>query len=296
VVPLKQSCPHIRPPHIYSSRARRERERERERGCAGEIVAAGRGRSASVLEPGLLPDGVADAAEVAALERAPGALAHGEARGGALPALQQLVGRHPTPPAAGRAVLAVVVRPALRARAPGVLRAEDLGPVGDVHRQRSRALACAPARPIGGLRRRGHRRGPPVLLARGGQERRRRRGVGAAGPPAAPDDVRLVQLHALVHGVRGPRRREEPVRRHHREATAPPGHRLAHSLLKEEVSSCFLRSARAECTQQDKRSSELGVGERWSCWWLWDGPPRTGHFIAPGRNGGAIVDKACAAP
>ena len=49
----------------------------------------------SILEAGLLPDGVADVAKVATLECAPGNLAH-EGHRCALQALQHRVGRHPT--------------------------------------------------------------------------------------------------------------------------------------------------------------------------------------------------------
>jgi hypothetical protein len=49
------------------------------------------------LEDRALPDGVADAAEVAALERAPGALAGGEGRRRGLPTHEMLVRQHPPP-------------------------------------------------------------------------------------------------------------------------------------------------------------------------------------------------------
>ncbi|PAN39135.1 hypothetical protein PAHAL_7G223500 [Panicum hallii] len=188
---------------------------------------AGTRRSAhsSVLEAGLLPDGVADPAEVAPLERPADPLVHRKRRGPAAP--RQLVRRHHLRAAAARPAVAAVVVPVelplARVVVP-VLDPEDLLPIRYVHRQRPRRAAAAVRRLL--PRGAGGRDRPRP----GGGQLRAGAGVHAAAGPGAgrAPDVRLVKLLRRA-GAGSPRRgapgrREHPVRVLRGRRPRAPGH------------------------------------------------------------------------
>lgn len=139
----------------------------------------------SVLETGLLPDGIANPAEVAALEGPADSLVDGE-RGRPAPP-QQLVRRDHLP--RRRAPLVVVIR-LLRPPTPGAAVAaagavaEYLGPVRYVHRQRGGGGAISSLVATLLARRGGHRLGQ----------------LGAARLDGASPDVGLVELVGVCSG------------------------------------------------------------------------------------------------
>ncbi|CAL9776559.1 unnamed protein product [Musa acuminata subsp. burmannicoides] len=151
----------------------------------------------SVLEPSLLPDGIANAPEVAALEGAADPLVDRERRRTAPP--QQLVRRDHRPPSAAFLALLLPPAPGAVAATAAVVAAEYLGPVRYVHRQGAGGSGIGD--------------GAICLLAARGRRpggRRRLRELGQARLDGASPDVGLLEL---IRVEPGGGRREEAVRR-----------------------------------------------------------------------------------
>jgi hypothetical protein len=158
----------------------------------------------SVEEAGAAQDGVADAAEVAALERPPGALEHGAVRSGA--ARDDLVGRERGPLISAPAGLRPPPPPRL-GRYPHRRRLRHPGRRGGGGSGGPRALLLLL---LLVLRERGEepepagaRAGSRGRRARGGPRRRRGRGRGSAGGRAGGGPWRLLREPSPVRQISG---------------------------------------------------------------------------------------------